>query len=127
MPKDGQRGAQKLHRDVLPGDSHVTAMDSIKGEFDLKASATTTPGLLRAMSAATAYRNVRVQRRPLGLGIAPAQQKPRKRQYCDHEDTETITEGCMQYAAPRANVLVTMPLETFFRVGILPPSLCVAI
>ena len=37
-----QKMANEVHRDVLPGDSHVTAMESIK--FGLKASATTAPG-----------------------------------------------------------------------------------
>ena len=50
--------ANEVHKDVLPGDSHVTAMESIKGEFGLKMSATTTPGLLKVMFAAIACRNV---------------------------------------------------------------------
>ena len=74
-----QRMANEVHKDVLPGDSHVTAMESIKDEFGLKASATAVPGLLKVMFLAMASRNVRVQRRLLGLGTAPAQQKPRKR------------------------------------------------
>ena len=39
-----QRMANEAHRDVLPGDSHVTAMEPFKGEFGLRASATTAPG-----------------------------------------------------------------------------------
>ena len=74
-----QRMANEVHRDVLPGDSHVTAMESIKDEFGLRTSATTTPGLLKVMFLAMACRSVRVQRRLLGLGTAPAQQRPRKR------------------------------------------------
>ena len=74
-----QRMANEVHRDVLPGDSHVTAMESIKDEFGLRTSATTTPGLLKVMFLAMASRSVRVQRRLLGLGTAPAQQRPRKR------------------------------------------------
>ena len=41
-----QRMANEVHRDVLPGDSHVTAMESFKDEFGFRTSATTTPGLL---------------------------------------------------------------------------------
>ena len=65
--------ANEVHNDVLPTDSHVTAMESIKDEFGLKTSATTTPGLLNVMFLVMADRNVRVQRRLLGLGTAPAQ------------------------------------------------------
>ena len=67
--------ASEVHAygDVLPGDGHVTAMGPIKGEFGLKASATTAPGLPKVMLLAMASRNVRVQRRLLGLGTAPAQ------------------------------------------------------
>ena len=57
-----QRMASEVHKDVLPGDSHVTPMESIKDEFGLKASATTAPGLLKVMFLAMASRNVRVQR-----------------------------------------------------------------
>ena len=89
-----QRMANEVHKDVLPGDSHVTAMESIKDEFGLKTSATTTPGLLKVVFAAIASRNVRVQRRLLGLGTAPAQQKPRKRRCHDHEDTERPKAVC---------------------------------
>ena len=42
-----QQMDNEVHRDVLPGDSHVTAMEAIKDEFGLRASATTTPGLLK--------------------------------------------------------------------------------
>ena len=73
-----QRMANEVHRDVLPGDSHVTAMESIKDEFGLRTSATTTPGLLKVMFLAMACRSVRVQRRLLGLGTV-AVQRPRKR------------------------------------------------
>ena len=38
-----QRMTDEAHEDVLPGDSHVTAMEAIKGEFGLRLSATTTP------------------------------------------------------------------------------------
>ena len=41
-----QRMTNEVHNDVLQGDSHVTAMESIKDGFGLKTSATTTPGLL---------------------------------------------------------------------------------
>ena len=44
-----QRMANGVHRDVLPGDGHVTAMEPFKDEFGLKTSATTTPGLLKVM------------------------------------------------------------------------------
>ena len=44
-----QKMANEVKRDVLPGDSHVTAMESIKDEFGLKTSATITPGLLKVM------------------------------------------------------------------------------
>ena len=44
-----QRMANEVHQDVLPGDSHVAAMESIKDEFGLKTSAPTTPGLLKVM------------------------------------------------------------------------------
>ena len=74
-----QRMTNEVNKDVLPGDSHVTAMESIKGEFGLTTSATTASGLLKVMFLALASRSVRVQRRLLGLGTAPAQQKPRKR------------------------------------------------
>ena len=66
-----QRMANEVHRDVLPGDSHVTAMRSFKDEFGLKTSATTTPGLLKVMFVAMASRKIRVQRRLLGLGATP--------------------------------------------------------
>ena len=43
--------SNEVHRDVLPSDSHydshVTAMEAIKGEFGLKAGATTAPSLLK--------------------------------------------------------------------------------
>ena len=71
--------ANEVHKDVLPGDSHVTATESIKDEFSLKTSTTTAPGLLKVMFLAIASLNVRVQRRLLGLGTAPAQQKLRRR------------------------------------------------
>ena len=76
-----QRMANEVHRDVLPGDSHVTATESIKDEFGLRTSATTPPGLLKVMFLAIdqASRSARVQRRLLGLGTVPAQQRPRKR------------------------------------------------
>ena len=50
-------------KDVLPGDSPVTAMEDIKDEFGLRTSATTTPGLLKMMFAAIACRKIRIQRR----------------------------------------------------------------
>ena len=67
-----QRMANEVHKDALPGDDHVTAMEPIKDEFGLKTSATMTPGLLKVLFLAMASRNVRVQRRLLGLGTAPA-------------------------------------------------------
>ena len=56
-----QKMSNEVHRDVLPGDSHVTAMESIKDEFGLRTSATTTPGSLKVMFLAMASRSVRVQ------------------------------------------------------------------
>ena len=41
--------ANDVHRDVLPGDNHVTAMESIKAQFGLRTSADTTPDLLKVM------------------------------------------------------------------------------
>ena len=80
--------ANKVHKDVLPGDSHETAIESIKDTFGLKTRATTTPGLLKVMFVAMSSMNVRVQRRLLGLGTAEAEEamivNTRK------------TEGCMQ-------------------------------
>ena len=62
-----QRMANEVHRDVLPGDSHVTAMESFKDEFGLRTSASTTPGLLnilnsllKVMFVAMASRKIRV-------------------------------------------------------------------
>ena len=70
-----QRMANEVHRDDIvlpcrrqPCDSHVTAMEALKDEFDLRMSATTTPGLLKTMFAAIACRKIRMQRRLLGLG-----------------------------------------------------------
>jgi hypothetical protein len=63
-----QRMSNEVHRDVLPGDSHVAATESLKDEFGLKTSATTTPGLLKVMFVSMASRKIRVQRRLLGLG-----------------------------------------------------------
>ena len=75
-----QRTANEVHRDVLPGDSHVTAMGAIKDEFGLETSATTAPGLLKvSMLTAVACQKVRMQRRLLGNGTVQAQKKPRKR------------------------------------------------
>ena len=67
-----QRMANEVHQDVLPGDSHATTMESFKDKFGLRTSATTTPGLLKAMSVAMASRKIRVQRRLLGLSTTPA-------------------------------------------------------
>ena len=72
-----QRMANEVHRDVLPGDSHATAMESFKDEIGLRTSATTTPGLLKVMFVAMASRKIRVQRRLLGLGTTPTQRKRR--------------------------------------------------
>ena len=72
-----QRMANEVHRDVLPGDSHVTAMESFKDEIGLKTSATTTPGLLKVMFVAMASRKIRVQRRLRGIGTTPIQKKRR--------------------------------------------------
>ena len=71
-----QRMANEAHKDVLPGDGHATAMEAIKGEFGLRTSATTTPGLLKIMFAAIACRKIRMQRRLIGLGTAQGQ-KPK--------------------------------------------------
>ena len=72
-----RRMANEVHRDVLPGDGHATAMEPSKGEFGLRTSATTTPGLLKVMFVAIASREMRVQQRLLGLGTTPAQRKRR--------------------------------------------------
>ena len=72
-----QRMANEVHRDVLPGDSHVTAMEPFKDDVGLRTSATTTPGLLKVMFVAMASRKIRVQKQLLGLGTAPAQRKRR--------------------------------------------------
>ena len=42
--QSAKRMPNDVHEDVMPSDSHVTAMESIKYEFGLKASSTTTPG-----------------------------------------------------------------------------------
>ena len=55
-----QRMANEVHRDVLPGDSHVTAMEPFKDEFGLWTSATTTPGLLKVTFVAMASQKIRV-------------------------------------------------------------------
>ena len=73
-----QRTANEAHKDPLPADSHVTSMEPIKGEFGLKAGATTAPGLLEAMTTAIACRSVRAQGRLPGLGTTPAS-RPRVR------------------------------------------------
>ena len=88
--------ANEVHRDVLPGDSHVTAMEPFKGEFGLKTSATTALGLLKVMSVAMASRKIRVQRRLLGLGATPT------RELGDEYNAKTtmmIATGCRQDAA----------------------------
>ena len=72
-----QRMANAVHGDVLPGDSHVTAIESFKDEFGMRTSATTTPGVLKVMFVAMASRTIRVQRRLLGLGTTPTQRKRR--------------------------------------------------
>ena len=75
-----QRMANEVHKDVLPGDSHVTAMEALKDEFGVRTSATTTPGVLKIMFVTIACRKIRMQRRLLGLGTAHEQQpKPRAR------------------------------------------------
>ena len=66
-----QRMANEVHRGVLPGDSHVTAMESFNDEFGLRTSTTTNTGLLKVMFVAMASRRIRVQRRLLGLGATP--------------------------------------------------------
>ena len=68
----------RLIKDVLPGDSHVTALEALKDELGLRTSFTTIPGVLKVMFAAIACRNMRLQRRLLGLGTAPGQ-KPKSR------------------------------------------------
>ena len=52
----------RFSKDLLPGVSHVTAVEAIQDEFGLRASATTTPGLLKTMFAAIACQKIRVQR-----------------------------------------------------------------
>ena len=75
-----QRIANEVHKDVLPCDSHATAMEAIKDKFGLSTSATTTPGLLKIMFADIACRKIRMQRRLLGLGTARGQKpKPKSR------------------------------------------------
>ena len=74
-----QRMANEVHKDVLPGYRHATSTESIKDEFGLRTSATTAPGLLKIMFLAIACREMRIQRRPLGLDTAQGQKpKPRR-------------------------------------------------
>ena len=100
-----ERIANGVHNDdivhVLPSESHVTAMEYIKGKFGLKTSATTTPAspVLKTAFLAMASRDVRVQRRLLMPGTAPAQQTPRIRRGSDDVTNTTKTEGCMQDVA----------------------------
>ena len=49
-----QKMVNEVHKDMLPGDSHMAAMEAIEREFGLKTSATPTPGLLKVMFAANA-------------------------------------------------------------------------
>ena len=63
-----------VYKDVLPGDSHATAMKDLKGEFGLR----TSPGLLKVMFAAIACRKIRIQRRLLGLGAVYGQRNSKK-------------------------------------------------
>ena len=65
-----QRMANEVHRYVLRGASHVTAMEAIKDGFGLMTSAPMTPGLIKITFAAIVCRNIRMQRRLLGLGTA---------------------------------------------------------
>ena len=44
-----QRMDSEVNGHVLPGAGHATAMEAIKGEFGLRASATTAPGLPRVI------------------------------------------------------------------------------
>ena len=114
-----QRMASEVHRDLLPGDSHVTAMGPFKGEFGLRASATTAPGLLKVMFVAMANRKIRVNED--SSGSAPHQ----PREYDDGFDVENtlkMATGCRQNAAD-VNEEVTMPLDTNNWVYI-PPTLC---
>ena len=53
--------AKEVHRGVLPGDSHVTSIEAIKGELGLRTSATTATGLLEVMFVAMASQNIRAQ------------------------------------------------------------------
>ena len=89
-----QRMANEVHKDVLPDDINVTAMESIKDEFGLKTSAMTTPGLITVLFLAMDSLNVRVQRRLLGLGTAPAQQKPRKQGCHKHDKDRRLHARC---------------------------------
>ena len=57
-----QRMANEVHQDVLPCNSHATAMEPFKDEFGLRMSATTTSGLLKVVFVAMASRKIRVQR-----------------------------------------------------------------
>ena len=115
-----QRMANEVHRDVLPGDSHVTAMKSFKGEFGLSTKATTTPGLLKVMFVAMASRKIRVQRRLLGLRTTPAPRKRRKvRCREDVEDGHRLYAGCCRCKMRKSQcpwIQVIGPLDIF-----LPP------
>ena len=53
-----QRMANEEHRDVLPCDGYVTAMESFKDEFGLRTSATTAPGLTKVMFVAMTSRKM---------------------------------------------------------------------
>ena len=63
-----QRMVNEVNSDVMPGDSHATAIEAINDEFGLKTSATTPPGLLNVMFVTMmASRKIRVQCRLLGI------------------------------------------------------------
>ena len=75
LPANGQRGARRCAAGDT--DRHVMPIEASKGEFSLRASATTAPGLLKMTLAAIGCRKIR---RRLGLGTALGQNpKPKSR------------------------------------------------
>ena len=70
-----QKMANEVHKDVLPGHSHATAMEAIKDKFGLRMSSTTAPGLLKVIFEAAACREMRIQRQLSRLGTAHGQKK----------------------------------------------------
>ena len=93
------------------GSGQGTSQFSRKRNFSIKASATTTPGLLKVAFLATASRSARPQRRLLRLGTAPAQQKPRKLRCREHDKDPRPsavccnTSRCSCHNAPERRIL----------------------